>query len=397
MKASTLKLTTIILFYSFFGCAQSKISIKKQFALAQKHYANALSINTDSSFIPRSTKKDGTLHKVKSHDWCSGFFAGSLWYLYEYTKLPKWKTAAEKWTNALEKEQFNTKTHDLGFMLWCSYGNGYRLTNNKAYVPIIVNGAKSLTSRFKPGASTIRSWDFGTWMHPVIIDNMMNLEFLFEATKISSNKNFEEVAIKHANHDMKHHFRSDYSSYHVVDYDTLTGQPRLKQTHQGASDSSAWARGQGWALYGFTTMYRFTKDEKYLKLAENIAHFILTHPNLPKDKVPYWDFDAPSIPNEERDASAAAIISSALFELSTYSNSKSKWYVKNAEDILRSLSTAAYTAKPGTNNNFILMHSVGAKPANLNFEVDSPLNYADYYYLEALLRYNKLLKKKPLF
>ena len=372
---------------------QAGIDVKKQFGIAQRHYANALRANRDSSLIPRSTNKDGSLFAVRCDDWCSGFFAGSLWYLYEFTNDVRWKKAAVRWTGALKGERFNTSTHDLGFMLWCSFGNGYRLTGDTGYRSVLLQGAGSLSTRFKPSAGVIRSWDFGPWMCPVIIDNMMNLEFLLGASKLAGEPGFRNIAISHADHDMRYHFRSDYSSFHLVDYDTLTGLPRHRQTVQGKSDSSAWARGQAWGLYGFTTMYRYTGDEIYLRQAEGIAKFILTHPNLPQDKVPYWDFDAPG---EERDASAAAIMASALLELSTYSKANGEWYRANAEYMLRSLSSPRYCAKPGTNNNFILMHSVGAKPPALNFEVDSPLNYADYYYLEALIRYDRLRKAKSM-
>ena len=189
---------------------------------------------------------------------------------------------------------------------------------------------------------------------------------------------------------MKHHFRKDYSSYHVVCYEPGTKVFR-KKTHQGAADSSAWARGQAWALYGYTMMYRETKNKKYLKQAEGIAKFMINHPNLPADKIPYWDFDAPNIPNEERDASSGAIMASALLELSTYSSKNKANYFSIAEQVLASLSSDAYKAKLGENNHFILKHSVGHKPGNS--EIDTPIVYADYYYLEALLRYNRLNTK----
>jgi len=216
----------------------------------------------------------------------------------------------------------------------------------------------------------------------------LHLEYLFWATKQSKDKRFYNIAISHADNTMKNHFRSDYSSFHVVCYEPGPTVLR-KQTHQGAADSSAWARGQAWALYGYTMMYRETKDKKYLAQAEGIAKFIMNHPNLPKDKVPYWDFNAPNIPNEERDASAGALFASSLFELSTYSPKNKKAYFDFAEQVLVSLSSDAYMAKVGENNNFILMHSVGNKPSKS--EINTPIVYADYYYLEALLRYQKLI------
>jgi uncharacterized protein YyaL (SSP411 family) len=217
---------------------------------------------------------------------------------------------------------------------------------------------------------------------------MMNLELLFAATRLTGDSSFYRIAVSHANTTMKNHFRPDYSSYHVIDYDTLTGNVVKRNTHQGYSDESAWSRGQAWALYGYTMCFRETRDPRYLELAEKIAAYILTHPNLPRDLVPYWDFNAPAIPDEPRDASAAAIMASALYELSTFSSSGD--YRKTADKILQNL-TKDYRSEIGANKGFILLHSTGSKPANS--EVDVPLNYADYYYVEALLRSRNLKEK----
>ncbi|GAA3956913.1 glycoside hydrolase family 88 protein [Pedobacter ginsengiterrae] len=380
----------IILFKNTDGSAQNKplIDVEKQFSLAAKQYEGMLATHKDLTQFPQSTKKNGEADNRTSDWWCSGFFGGSLWYLYEYTGAEKWKTAADQWTKALEKEQYNTKTHDLGFMLYCSYGNGYRITQNSEYIEPLITGANSLSTRFNPAYGLIKSWDkHADCEYPVIIDNMMNLEFLLWAAKQTKDKKMYDIAITHADNTLKHHFRKDYSSFHVVCYQPDTKVFR-KKTHQGAADSSAWARGQAWAMYGYTLMYRETKDKKYLKQAEGIARFIINHPNLPQDKIPYWDFNAPNIPNEERDASAAAVFASAFLELSTFSKKSQNLYFKTAEDMLVSLSSQNYTAKIGENNNFILKHSVGHKPGNS--EIDTPLVYADYYYLEALLRYKKL-------
>lgn len=380
----------IILFKNTDGLAQNKplIDVEKQFRLAAKQYEGMLATHKDLTQFPQSTKKNGEADNRTSDWWCSGFFGGSLWYLYEYTGAEKWKTAADQWTKALEKEQYNTKTHDLGFMLYCSYGNGYRITQNSEYIEPLITGATSLSTRFNPAYGLIKSWDkHADCEYPVIIDNMMNLEFLLWAAKQTKNKKMYDIAITHADNTLKHHFRKDYSSFHVVCYQPDTKVFR-KKTHQGAADSSAWARGQAWAMYGYALMYRETKDKKYLKQAESIARFIINHPNLPQDKIPYWDFNAPNIPNEERDASAAAVFASAFLELSTFSKKSQNLYFKTAEDMLVSLSSQNYTAKIGENNNFILKHSVGHKPGNS--EIDTPLVYADYYYLEALLRYKKL-------
>jgi unsaturated chondroitin disaccharide hydrolase len=364
------------------------VNVNKAFELAAKQYTNMLATHTDLTKFPQSTKKNGEIDNRNSDWWCSGFFGGSLWYLYEYTGDAKWKVAADKWTTALEKEKNNKGTHDLGFMLYCPYGNGYRLTKNTAYIEPMITGANSLATRFNPKYGLIKSWDkHADCEYPVIIDNMMNLEFLFWAAKQSKDKKLYNIAITHADNTLKNHFRKDYSSYHVVCY--LPGTKIFrKKTHQGAADSSAWARGQAWAVYGYAMMYRETKNKKYLKQAEGIAKFIINHPNLPADKIPYWDFDAPNLPNEERDASAAAIMASAFLELSGYSKTDKKLYFSTAEQMLTSLASTAYTANLNENNNFILKHSVGHKPGNS--EINTPIVYADYYYLEALLRYKKL-------
>jgi rhamnogalacturonyl hydrolase YesR len=347
---------------------------------------------TGQQLVSPRTYDSSKLKLVSSRDWVSGFFPGDLWYLYEYTGKPEWRTEAEKFTANIEREKTNGGTHDMGFKIYCSFGNGYRLTGNQQYKDIIIASAKTLSTRFNPTAGVIKSWDNRKWKYPVIIDNMMNLELLFEASKLSGDPSYYKIAVSHANTTMKNHFRPDHSSYHVVNYDTTNGKIISKNTAQGFADESAWARGQAWGLYGYTMCYRETKDAAYLKQAEDIAGFILHHPNLPKDMVPYWDFNAPGIPNEPRDASAAAIIASALYELSTYS--KKEDYKKIADKILASL-TNNYRAPLGTAKGFLLLHSTGNKPSN--GEVDVPLMYADYYYLEALLRMKKLKEGKPLF
>ncbi|MEN9403825.1 MAG: hypothetical protein RL091_2528 [Verrucomicrobiota bacterium] len=336
--------------------------------------------------LPR-TFEHGKLVTVPTRDWTSGFFPGSLWYLFEATGDSQWREAAERYTALLAPEQFNTKTHDLGFMLYCSYGNGLRLTGNAAYREVLLNGAKSLRTRFSPTVGCIKSWDrgVGPYDFPVIIDNMMNLEFMLWAAQAGNVPAYRELSISHADTTLKNHFRPDNSSVHVVDYDTATGKIIKRVTHQGITDDSAWARGQAWGLYGYTVMYRETHEPRYLEQANKIAAFIMHHPRLPADKVPYWDFDAPGIPNEPRDAAAAAIICSALLELRNYvTGSLAQNYSDFAEQQLRSLASPAYLAQPGENGGFLLKHATGNYPKKS--EIDTPINYTDYYFLEALLR-----------
>lgn len=335
---------------------------------------------------PRTLSPEGKLVLVPSKDWTSGFFPGVMLYLYEFTGDKKWEEQARTFTAQLEKEKLNGGTHDMGFKIYCSFGNGYRLTNDPAYKDIIIQSAKTLITRFNPKVGCIRSWDHNAdkWQFPVIIDNMMNLELLFRATQLTGDSVYYHIAVSHALTTLKNHFRSDYSSWHVVDYDPLTGAVVKKNTHQGYSDESAWSRGQAWALYGYTMVYRETRDSAFLKQAEKVAQYMLTHPRMPEDLVPYWDFDAPGIPNEPRDVSAAAVAASALYELSTsVAAPEGTGYLKAADQMLESIS-ANYQSVPGDNKGFILDHSTGSKLQNS--EVDVPLIYADYYYLEALIR-----------
>ena len=364
-------------------------NIKKAFKDAEKQvsffYPNVVASRVDKKIFPRSIQND-SIKIVSSGDWTSGFWPGILWFMYEYTGSQQWRSKAEEFTALMEKESKNANSHDVGFKVYNSYGNGYRLTHNEEYKKQVMQGAATLVTRFNKKVGCIRSWDFGTWQYSVIIDNMMNLEILFAATKFSGDSSYYKIAVAHANTTMKNHFRPDHSCFHVMDYDTLTGKAIGGSTLQGYSDASAWARGHAWALYGYTMCYRETKDPAYLKVAENLASFIINHPRLPTDKIPYWDFDVPDITKEPRDASAAAIMASAFYELQGYSSNK-RQYKEMADQILKNL-IHHYRSPIGEGKGFILLHSTGHKPANS--EVDTPIIYADYYFLEALLRRKKL-------
>jgi len=395
----TLKLLFITLAsMNIISCSSSKnqesesgeIDLERIYSIAQKHYANELAANPDINKLPRSLEAAGSVRYVSPEDWTSGFFPGSLWYIYEYTGKDNWKDAAAKRTESLEGQKNNRGTHDVGFMIYCSYGNGYRLAKNEKYKEVIIDASKSLISRYKDSIGLIKSWDWGgeRWQHPVIVDNMMNLEMLFFASKITGDSVYYKIAKKHAMNTMKNHYRDDNSSFHVVDYDTITYGVRKKQTWQGASDSSSWARGQAWGLYGFTVAFRETGDSSFLKQAEKIAAYIMNNKTTPEDNIPYWDYKASDLQNEPRDASAAAITASALLELQNYIPAKKTEYLVYAKTILKSLSSDEYLAAPGTNGNFLLKHSTGSRPENS--EVNTAINYADYYFLEALSRYKKL-------
>ena len=399
-----------VLVLLFSACQHKSATVltddKMQFIKTQLE--NTLAVADNPTQIPRTISEDGTLTTTGTESWTSGFFAGNLWYMYELTGNEKWKNEAIKWTEALDSIKYLTNHHDVGFMINSSFGNGLRLAGNNNYKDVIVQAAKSLSTRYNPNVRCIKSWDYREawdgkteWFYPVIIDNMMNLELLFKASQFSGDDTFKNVAVQHALTTMKNHYRDDFSSYHVVDYDTLTGKVLDKATCQGFVDESSWARGQAWGLYGFTMVYRYTKDTLFLNFAQNIANYMLEHPNLPDDMVPYWDYnvvdpglnpewdyDSSKFTEIPRDASAAAITSSALFELAEYSTKNSEKYHSAAVEILRSLASKDYMALSGKNKYFILNHSVGSIPHGV--EIDVPLVYADYYFLEALARNKKI-------
>ena len=339
----------------------------------------------DSLRAKPSAEDEGTRRLCKIYDWTSGFFPGTIWYTYELTGKEALKTQATKYTNLLNPVRYYNGTHDLGFMINCSYGNAKRLTANDTIDAVMIETANNLIGRFDEGVGCIRSWDFGPWNFPVIIDNMMNLDLLFTVSKITNDSKYKDIAIKHANTTMNNHFRPDYTCWHVVSYNS-DGTVEKKQTFQGKNDDSSWARGQAWAVYGYTSCYRETNDKKYLDFAEKVANMIMTRVKT-DDAIPYWDYDAPVSDETPRDASAAAVTASALLEMSTMVPDGAK-YFNYAEKILKSLSSDAYLAKKGENQGFILMHSTGSLPNGS--EIDVPLNYADYYYMEALQRYMKL-------
>lgn len=359
--------------------------------------ADALKDKKDA--LPRTYEK-GKLQTVRYDHWVSGFFPGVLWMLYENSNDARLRQYAELYTDRVEPAKRVTNTHDLGFMLYCSFGQGYRLTGNKRYFDIIEEGTKSLLTRWNEKLGVIKSWESGPrWQYPVIIDNMMNLEMLCFMTRETGNLRYERIAERHANTTIKNHFRDDFSSFHVVSYDTISGQPHAKNTAQGYADGSSWSRGQAWGLYGYTMMYRETLNPIYLKQAQQIGKYLMNHPRLPEDKVPYWDYDAPGIVKGKlsdskckRDASAAAVMASAFIELSQLdpSDMAPQWLAL-AEKQLRTLSSPEYLAKEGEQGGFIIKHGVGHHQAGA--EVDVPLTYGDYYYVEALMRMKKLLEK----
>jgi len=342
----------------------------------------------DYMMMPRNVAPDAHNWECRpacAEEWCSGFWPGVLWYDFESSRDSTVLLEADRFTGSIKKVvDAPVYDHDLGFLVYCSYGNGFRLTHREDYRQVILNAADSLATLFNPKVGTILSWPrevskFGG--HNTIMDNMINLEMLFWAAKNGGNPYLYDMAVKHAETTMKHHFRDDYSSYHVAVYDSVSGDFIRGCTHQGYADDSMWARGQAWAIYGYTVVYRETKDPKFLDFAQKVTDVYLKR--LPEDKIPYWDFDDPDIPNAPRDVSAACVVASALLELSGYvGGDKGKHYKSEARDMLASVSSDQY--KSGGKNNSFLLHSTGHHPAGS--EIDYSIIYADYYYIEALNR-----------
>lgn len=357
----------------------------------QVKYGLSIHCVNDSTFqYPRTLDNNSTYYAQNIYDWTVGFYPGVLWQAYDLTGNPAFRDAADKYSVGLQGLQNYTSTHDLGFMVHCSYGEGYELTQEASYRPVLINTANSLAGRFNSQVGLIKSWDWagpgGNWTFPVIIDNMMNLELLFKATQLTGDSTYYDIAVTHALNTMQYHYRSDFSSFHVVDFNPVTGALRSQVTHQGYADNSDWARGQAWGLYGFTMCYRFTQADTFKDHAVQVADFLLAHPNMPADGIPYWDLKDPGIPNVPRDASAGAIMASAFLELYRYTGDSKYWDA--GKHILNTLQSPDYLYPVNTHAGFLLQHSVGNKPRNS--EIDVPIIYADYYFLEALRRLERI-------
>ena len=353
-------------------------------------------VQNDSCLLPRSIEADSqTWSLVNAYDWTSGFWPGILWYDYQHTGDPAIRQQAIHYTECLADllSPGHQGDHDLGFQFLCSFVHAYRLTGDERYKQAALDGAAKLAGFYNPTVGTICSWQHMReqmgWPHNTIMDNMMNLELLFWAARNGGDKAYYDMAENHARVTMENQFRDDYTNYHVAVYDTIDGHFIKGVTNQGLNDESCWARGQAWAIYGYTMVYRETGNKEYLRFAERVADVYLTA--LPADHVPYWDFDAPDIPDEPKDASAAAITASGLLELSQLEDDKEKGraYFQAAEQMLATLSTKPYRAD-GDKPSFLL-HSTGNYPAG--YEIDAAINYADYYYIEALTRYKTIREK----
>ena len=382
--------------------SESTVDVKRAMEVAARKLAAYDTVTTDKKSYP-SDAKSNAWRTVKPGDWVTGFYPGCLWYYYDYAKrknLPDagaWRTRAETWTMGLEDRQFDAHSHDIGFVVFDSFGNGYRSTTNSAYIPIINQAAQTLTTRFIPKTGLIRSWGKvdDQKLQQVIIDNMMNLELLLWASSHGGTmangtpEDLRKIAVSHADRAMELFFRPDGSIYHVVDLDPVTGDVIRKRTKQGKGDETTWSRGQTWAIYGFGTLYEYTKDPKYLEASKRAADYYIAH--LPADFIPPSDFDSTLTGLEFKDSSAAAVAASALIRLSQQvaDPALKKKYFDVAENTLRSLTHAPYLAE-GDDKAAILNYSA----RNYNEDPNSPLTntgliFGDYYFLEALLAYDK--------
>lgn len=400
MKSRTFFILVFIFLVSL-GCFSCKTTATDDFSIdSEIAYCRSQAMRTLVSIpsldkIPNSMDLDSIKWRyTQVGSWTCGFWPGILWYLYEDTKDNMWREAAGKVTDMIAPLAYRkAKSHDSGFIMMCSLGNGYRLTGKPEYKEGLLHAADSLAMLYNPVVGTMLSWPRNVKMfggHNTIMDNMINLEMLFWAAKNGGNPYLFDIAVAHADKTMKYHFRPDYTSYHVAVYDTLTGEFIKGVTHQGYSDDSMWARGQAWAIYGYTVVYRETKDVRYLDFVQKVTDVYLK--NLPEDYVPYWDFNDPSIPDAPRDASAACVVASALLELSGYLPAeKALEYKQAAVKMLASLSSDKYQC--GKSKPAFLLHSTGHLPAGS--EIDASIIYADYYYMEALLRLKRLTENKP--
>ena len=332
--------------------------------------------------------------EAKAEEWCSGFWPGILWMDYasrnEEERAELGKVAAG-YTEVLKPLAYQPAyDHDLGFIIINSFLKGYEQTHNEEYKTIALAAADTLATLFNPTVGTMLSWprhvkDYGG--HNTIMDNMINLELLLWAADNGGSPRLRDIAVKHAETTMENHFRPDGSCYHVAVYDTLTGDFIKGVTHQGYADWSMWSRGQSWAIYGYTMVYRYTHDKRFLDFAQKVTDIYLKRLGETSDDwVPLWDMDDPRGTEAPKDASAACVVASALLDLCQYVEvEKAETYRAAAEHMLTDLSTERYQSRD--KNVAFLMHSTGHHPAGS--EIDACIVYADYYYIEALLKYKK--------
>ncbi|HMK39399.1 MAG TPA: hypothetical protein VK569_08665 [Bacteroidota bacterium] len=412
MKSSLRSATYVFLLFLIPVCAHEASAaglpdslVQNALRVSYAHLEASVREVRDSTRFPSYAPHDLRWTYFPAGGWTSGFYPGCLWLAYELSGKREFKEWAKRWTAGLAGEASNTGTHDLGFMFCCSFGNGIRNVSQSeagAYRDILLRAAITLDRRFNPDVGLLRCyWDEppfsqDTTLYPVVVDIMMNLELLFWGADHGAPASLKEHAVRHAQNTYRDFVRPDGSSYHVVRYNRYSGAIVNRGQIQGQSDSSTWTRGHAWFTYGMTVCYRYTKDEGFLEKACALADYFIRR--LTPDNVSAWDFDSLPEFRKTKDASATAIVSSALFELSTYvkDSTRRNLYRRKATAMLSALCSKDYLAE-GKETSAILLHSTQylTQPGNQN--TDKPAIFADYYFLEAIKRYLALEKTGRLF
>jgi len=381
----------------------SEGALANALAFAQSQLTRTTTELTSSQYTQSTRLSDGRWDVILSAadneqalvGWTQGFLPGQLWYLYQYTRNDIWRQRADAWTRPLERQQYNMRTHDMGFKFMPSHAEAFAQTGDPYYRRVALAAAGSMASRYNPRVDIINCCDWNTnWQLPLVTDTMADLELLFWAATqnqvsetIQGQEGWRDMALNHALTTLRDMVRTtpDGSTYHVIDYDPFTGNIRFKTTLQGEGTETTWSRGHTWAMYGYTMAYRYTRDARMLAAALRVTDFYLSR--VSGDLVPNWDFDSAT---QLKDSSAAAIAASAMIELTTFvtDDVRRQRYWSMALRTLTSLMSSAYLAQ-NTSNRAILLHGVGNKPAGR--EIDVGLIYGDFYFLEALLRYRRLV------
>lgn len=387
MKKTNWIYLLLLVLTSACSCPQKKMDAVIDYSIS-KVIATEASLPCDTLYPRYIDHNEKNWELVGVRDWTSGFWGGVLWYAYELSNNEELKAAAHRFSMSLEEIAYTPATdHDIGFQLYCSLGNGYRLTGNEEYKRILLAAADTLATLYDPVVGSIHSWPKKPqYPHNTIIDNMMNLELLFWASRHGGGIHLASIAESHAEVTMKNIVRPDYSAYHLGSFDDVTGEFIRGVAHQGYADNSMWARGQSWGIYGFAIAHRETGRPEFLMTAIKMADKFLER--LPEDGIPFWDFDDPKIPNTPKDASAAAVAACGMLEIAklTREESLKEKYTAEARQLIDILSTKKYLSRD--KNLAILMHSVGHMPKG--WEIDVPIIYGDYYFLEALSKLKKL-------
>lgn len=388
-RAALILIVSALSFASCTGRREMNALVRNTADISLKTLLRSAESVSDSTCFP-SFGKEGHWKTKSSENWVSGFYGGCLWQAFAFSGDPQFERLARKWTDGIEREKYNRETHDLGFRFMCTFGNGFRMSSDTAFADycraVRDTAALTLSQRFHPESGVLSSdWDKepieGTI--PCVIDIMMNLEILFEAALSTGDSRFYEIAVSHADATWRDFVREDGGTYHVVRYDVSDGSVRDRGQLQGDTKESTWSRGHAWLVYGMVVAYRYTKDERYLEYAEKAADYFISHLN--EDGVAAWDFQSD---DSQPDASASAVVASALYEMLNYipKGEQRRHYAAEADRMLAALCSPAYFI--GADTDCLLDHSV--QYYHFGYNVDKPAIFADYYFLEALNRYKSI-------